>query len=342
MTIALNARFKGRALTGVERYACEIASRMENLRWIAPRANASGLRGHAWEQTVLPWSVGKELLWSPCNTGPLAVRNQVVTIHDCAFLDDPACFSRAFAAWYGWLMPRLAKRVRKIITVSRFSRERILECLGISPEKVAVIYNGVDTAFRPHEESERAAVRMRLRLPERFVLSVGSNAPRKNLARLLEAWELLAPHQPDTSLVLVGAPNSNVFGKTLSGVAPPRTIWTGYLDHTDLPAVYSAATAFVFPSSYEGFGLPILEAMACGTPVASSSAASMPEVAGNAAHYFDHDSAESIAEGICDLLDQESLRRELSERGLVRAAEFTWDRAAQDTHRALSAAALES
>ncbi len=150
MKLAVNGRFQNQRTTGVQRYAHEITKRLSlQAEIVAPRGWNSGVRGHIWEQTVLPQLARGALLWSPCNTGPLSVGRQVVTIHDCACFDHPEAFSRTFAAWYQWLLPRLARRARRVITVSRFSASRLADVCGVDVDQIEVIYNGVDARFRP-------------------------------------------------------------------------------------------------------------------------------------------------------------------------------------------------
>jgi len=335
MYVTVNGRFTTQRVTGVQRYARQLTARKAQWADIAaPRNSAQGVQGHVWEQSVLPMRVGRSLLWSPCNTGPLAVRNQVVTIHDCAFYDHPEGFTRRFATWYRWLVPRLARRIRHIITISRFSRDRLLEYCQLPPSKVTVIPQGVDPDFRPLEPHIVAETRRILGLPENYVLFVGSLAPRKNLARLLEAWRLVSPLHPEMSLVLVGAPN-HVFRDAGLHELPASVHVAGYVAEEHLPAVYAGAQVSVFPSLYEGFGLPVLEAMACGTPVMTSNVTSMPEVAGDAALLVDPYSEESMADGLSRLLADSVLRQQLSERGLQRARTFTWDRTAAATWKLL-------
>ncbi len=189
MDVTVNGRFMSQRITGVQRYAHELLARGgDRLAIVSPRAPAQGVRGHFWEQSILPRHLNGGLLWSPCNTGPLTVRNQVVTIHDCSFHDCPNCFSSMFANWYRWLIPRLARRARRIITVSRFARGRLVEFTGVDEDRIVVIPNGVAEQFSPVPLHFVAEVKRRLKLPERYVLSVGSVEPRKNLPRLLKAW----------------------------------------------------------------------------------------------------------------------------------------------------------
>jgi glycosyltransferase involved in cell wall biosynthesis len=338
MHVSVNGRFEGQRITGVQRYARELLARIgDRLAVVSPGAPIRGVRGHLWEQSVLPRRLRGGLLWSPCNTGPLAVRRQVVTIHDCGFHDHAQSFSPIFAHWYQWLIPRLARRARRIITVSEFSRQRLLEFTGVEPQRVVVIPNGVSNNFAPVDPGTVAAVKQRLGLPSRYVLSVGSLEPRKNLSRLLEAWRMLAPSHPDESLVLVGASSKQFLAVDFAGDLS-SVVFPGYIDDADLPAVYAGATLFVYPSLYEGFGLPVLEAMACGAPVVCSNAASLPEVVGDAGILVDPLDPGAIAEGMRRVLADESLQARLKQGGLEMAGRFTWERAAAATWQVLSAA----
>lgn len=337
MQVQVNGRYLAQRLTGQQRYAREIVSRLaDKLHVIEPAGRAKGVRGHLWEQAVLPWRLSRQLLWSPSASGPLSVRHQVVTIHDCAFFDQAACFSRAFAAWYQFLIPRLAKSSRRIITISQFSKQRIVELCRVPAEKVVVIDCGVDHKFREHTADEIAAVKSRLGLPDRYVLCVGSLEPRKNLSRLLAAWQQVQPQLGELSLVLVGA-KGQVFRDAGLTAAPPAVHLAGYLSDDVLPAVYAGAEFFAYPSIYEGFGLPVIEAMASGVPVLTSNVTSLPEVAGDAAELVDPYSASSIAAGLLRLATDGALRQQLRSRGLARARRFDWDRVAAETWQVLEA-----
>jgi glycosyltransferase involved in cell wall biosynthesis len=202
--IFLNGRFLDQEMTGVQRYAHGmLASLAPRLRVLRPEVALSPTRGHLWEQVVLPRQCGRSLLWSPGNTGPLAKANQVVTVHDASTLDHPEWFSGKFAAWYRFLLPRLARRVRKIITVSEFSKERLIATCSIPADKIAVIHNAIDARFEPASAQAVDALRRRHRLERPYCLYVGSLEARKNVSVLLKVWADLSP--PDCDLVLAGA-----------------------------------------------------------------------------------------------------------------------------------------
>jgi glycosyltransferase involved in cell wall biosynthesis len=317
--------------TGVRRAAEELLARLPSgLRRLAPECGARGARGHWWEQVSLPGRV-EGVLWSPANTGPLGVRDQVVSIYDVATLDHPEWFRREFSAWYRLFTPALARRVRRIIAPSEFTRARLVERCEIDPARVAVVPLGVGLGFRPPDPEASEALRARYpALRGRYVLSLGTLEPRKNLGRLFDAWRGLAGAHRDVTLAVVGAAGT-VFAGTGFDRPPPRVACLGRIDEKDLSALYGNADAFVFPSLYEGFGLPPLEAMACGAPVVASRAASVPEVVGDAAVLVDPLEVESIAEGLGRVLEDEAIRARLRRAGLQRAELFTWDAAAAGT-----------
>jgi glycosyltransferase involved in cell wall biosynthesis len=357
--VVINGRFAGKRMTGTQRYAHEIARRLPaagiaadgadgRVPMIAPSAERcrEGLAGHLWEQAVLPARVGsRRVLWSPTNTGPLLVRRQVVTIHDAAFADHPECFSRQFAAWYNWLVPRLARSAARVITISKYGRDRLAEVCNLPAERIDVIPNGVDPLFRPQPADRVDAARARHGLTGDYVLGVGSLDPRKNLAGLLVAWRQVYAEHPHLTLALAGGANARTFAGTglgtPGGALPPGVKLLGYVDEVDLPPLYAGATSFVFPSLYEGFGLPPLEAMACGTPVVCGLATSLAEVVGDAAEAVESKEPDSIAAGLLRVLGDASRREDLRARGIARAARYTWDRSAAATARVLLEAASE-
>ncbi len=331
--IFLNARYESRPVTGVERYAHEMARRLgDELIPIRPRRPLTGMRAHFWEQCILPGLIPpRRLLWSPANTGPLMVRNQVVTIHDLAPLEHPQWFTPAFARGYGWLWPRLAQRVCHIVTDSEFSRRRIMSLLDVPASKVSVVLVGVDAEqFRPRPAAEVEAVRARYALPEEYALFVGSVQPRKNLGGLLAAWG--QANLPGAVLVVAGEAGAAF---AVSEVQKPAnefatTRFLGRVPDADLPALYSGARLFVMPSLYEGGGLTVLEALACGCPVIAAGNTALPEYAGDLGSILiDPGDTGALAGAIKNVWGDEDLREAVRLRGPEHARSFSWEKSAE-------------
>lgn len=340
--VFINMRSQTAGLHGVQRYTAELQQRLaDRVITVAPGKPMQGVRGHLWEQAVLPRIVGKGLLWSPANTGPLRLANQVLTIHDVASLEHPEWFNAVFAIWYRWLTPELLKRVRRVITVSRFSRERLLTLCNIDESKIVVIPEGVDGRFRPRCAGEIARVRRDLGIPSpHYVLSLAALEPRKNLRRLLAAWSCCLARLPEEIwLVLAGASApSNVFSGVEVADIPPRVHFVGFVADDHLPALYSGALALVYVSIYEGFGLPALEAMASGTVPIVAGNTSLPEVVGDAGLRVNPYDAEEIAAAIERVVDDSDLRETLEARAVRHSRQFSWECAANLTWGVLSEA----
>ena len=337
----LNARILQQPLTGVGRYLSEVLDAWPGetpMRIDPPRWAVRGVKGHAWEQLVLPARVGRGLLWSPVHSGPLAVARQVVTVHDLVPLDHPEWLNRGFARWYRFMLPRLVRRARHVIAISDFTRRRLLETTGLSEDRVTVIPNGVSARFRPPPPVERRQMRQGLGLADtRYLLSVGTLEPRKNLPGLLRAWRLALPRLPDDlELVIAGAPGrASVFAETKMEELPPRVRLAGRVSDEMLPSLYAEAEWFVYLSLYEGFGLPPLEAMACGTPVIVSDIPVFREVVGDAAVTVAPRDEAALADVLQQAVADSKLRRTLAERGPRHAAKFDWRETARRTGEVL-------
>ena len=326
----VNLRTLGQSTTGVQRYLLSLLPYMPaRLNSIKPSHALQGIKGHLWEQFYLPTQLKRRLLWSPGNTGPLGVSQQVLTVHDAAALDHPEWFERKFALWYGAILPRLIRKVRAVITVSQFSKERILRLTGVEPENVHVILNGVDRSFRTVDPDKVKQTRMNLDLTHPYILFVGSLEPRKNLKTLLEAWRLGS--FDGATLAVVGA-SSPVFQRLRFDSIPKGVRLLGRVEDDLLPVLYSGAAGFVYPSTYEGFGLPPLEALACGCPVAVSDIPALREVCGKTAVYFDPLSPEDLSSKLEWLLQLDGGQRaSLAKQGLQRATSYRWETAASET-----------
>jgi glycosyltransferase involved in cell wall biosynthesis len=334
----VNLRTLGYRITGVQRYLLGLLPHMPSeLNSVKPSQPLQGIKGHLWEQIYLPTQLHGRLLWSPGNTGPIGVSRQVLTVHDAASLDHPEWFERKFALWYGELLPRLARKVRAIITVSRFSKERIVQLTGVNSERVHVISNGVDRRYRPADLNRVKQVRAEFDLTSPYILFVGSLEPRKNLKNLLEAWRLGGFE--GATLVVVGASGHMFAGLGLNSI-PQGVRLLGSAEDAVLPALYSGAAGFVYPSLYEGFGFPPLEALACSCPVAVSDIPVHREICGETAMYFDPFSSEDISSKLDALLRLDPAERSsLVERGSRWAATYRWENSASATWRVLQIAA---
>jgi glycosyltransferase involved in cell wall biosynthesis len=333
----INGRFHAHRPTGMQRYAIELCKRFQSKpRMVQPERPLKGVMGHAWEQAVLPRGVVNDLLWSPCNTGPVSVRRHIVTIHDLIPLEHPEWFGARFSLLYRLLIPNLVRRACHLAAVSEFTKSRLVRLLGVDDSKITVIENGVGEEFTIRPETEVSRVRKTLDIPDGpYLLSVCSLEPRKNLARLIEAWMHLGKRRSGATLVIAGGKgNASVFRNVSLNAEPDHVMFTGYVADEDLPALYSGAQAFVYPSLYEGFGLPVLEALACGTRVIASNSTSIPEVAGSHATLIDPLSTTELARAIREVL---SLGPEHSERVArhQHACRFSWRESAASTERLL-------
>lgn len=265
---------------------------------------------------------------------PLSGIPTVLTIHDLIYRLFPRYHKLLNYLYLNLAVPLFCRRATAIIAVSQATRRDLVRYYGIDPAKVTVIYEAAAAGFEPQDPLAVAAVRAHYHLPERYLLTTCVIEPRKNHSRFLRAFDGLSRHDPDLYWVIVGSKGwlYRPFFQQLEGSpARERVIMPGYIRDVDLPAVYSGAVAFVFPSLYEGFGLPPLEAMACGIPVISSDASSLPEVGGRAARYFDpHDEAQMLDVSRTVLADPD-LQAEMRQQGLLQAAQFSWQRAARET-----------
>ncbi len=289
-----------------------------------------------WEQALQPGAVRRaklDLLHGPAFVGPLfSACPLVVTVHDLSFLFFPQSFrtlNRSYLRLFTWLSVRRAQRV---LAVSESTKRDLVQHYGLSPDKVDVVYNGVDSAFRPLPADQVAAFRRQAGLPERFMLFVGTLEPRKNVVRLIEAYARLPKERPP--LVLVGGKGwlyEQIFAQVEALNLSGQVHFAGYVLAGDLPLWYNAADLFVYPSLYEGFGLPPLEAMACGTAVITSTASSLPEVVGKAGLAVDPTDTEALATAMGQMLIAKDLREQMQAEGLAQAQKFSWAKTAQST-----------
>jgi glycosyltransferase involved in cell wall biosynthesis len=304
----------------------------------------------AWEQVLLPVQLARlraDLVHGLVNVLPLATHlPSVVTVHDLSFLRVPETLPAAKRFYLARLCQASVTKARRVIAVSRQTADDLMALLGVPARKLEVIHNGVSDAFRPGDEATSADFRRQRDLPERFILSLGTLEPRKNLEVLLRAyarWRHTSDEAAGVGLVLAGGKGwffDEIFRQVQRLGLTQQVRLPGFVPEAELPDWYRAAELFVYPSRLEGFGLPVLEALACGTPVACSRVGSLLEIVGDSALTFPPDSEDALVACLQLALTQPALRAELQARGLAQAQQFTWERAARETlavYRAIAA-----
>lgn len=357
--IYINGKFLAQPLTGVQRYAIELLQAFDSLladdycvlpspvvllvpaqriqplpklRRIQIREIPSG-NLHLWEQVHLPWAARAALLINLAGSSPLIKFGQVCTFHDTAVFDVPTSFSTNFVRWYRLLFNAQGRLSRRVLTVSQFSKERLVHHLCIDAGKIAVVHCGADHMRRqPADPSVLGKLGVE---PGRYFLAVGSANPNKNFARLIEAFAGL--QNADARLVVVGGSNATVFADSSDTAREDtRIVRAGRLTDDEIKALYCHARAYIFPSIYEGFGLPPVEAMFCDCPVLAARAASIPEICGSGAAFFDPYSVDDIRASMQRALHDDAWLEDLRRAGAVRAETFTWHNAALSLVRVLT------
>jgi len=329
----INARAAAREqMSGVERWAVELSERLPVLRPAAyavahPPPGLAYRAGQAWEQTSLPLRArrrGVPLILSPANLAPLTWPGNIVVIHDAVALSHPEWFSRSYAAWQRRMLPATARRARRIITVSAFSRDEIASFTGVD-DAILVVAGGVDERFGPDADADQA--RQVLGLDGPYVLTVAGVGARKNLAALATSAKELKRR----GIALVSAGSHRAHHGEDARVPSVRAL--GYVDDALLPGLYAGASAFVLPSLHEGFGLPCIEAMASGVAVVAANRGALPQTCGDAAWLVNPESPGEIADALLELVDDGAAARRLRSAGLSRAAQLSWDATARAVDR---------
>lgn len=329
--IIINARFLTQPISGVQRFAIEISKELNksNLQvlFLTPKniihhdlakelnAKVLGkLTGHLWEQLELQTYILRKdaFLISFCNTGPLFVKNQIVTIHDLCFKIHPEWFSKSFSLFYNFLIPKLVKVSKAIITVSNVSKRELIEELNVPAEKITVIYNAVASIF---EESNPLKIGEGKRLIDcDYILTVSSHHPRKNFERLVKAFKLIK--QNDLKLCIIGNVHKNFYSNELA--EDVNVLYLQNISDEELIQYYKNAKFFVFASVYEGFGIPIIEALKVGTPVCVSDIPVFHEICQESILYFDPYDVNDIKDKMIQLLNNSE---EVSNMDFAR---FSW------------------
>lgn len=290
-----------------------------------------------WTHLRLSWEMQRhppDVLFVPAHVIPLRHPRSVVTIHDLGYLHFPDAHPAKSRRMLDWTTRWSARIATRMIAISDATKRDMIANYDIPDARIAVIPHGVSPDFRPADPEAVLTVRSKYHLPERYILAVGTVQPRKNLGRLAAALSLVARAGLPHHLVIAGKPGwlaNNVKAELRASGMRSRLSLLGYVAAEDLPALYSGADAFCFPSLYEGFGLPVLEAMACGTPVVASNTSAIPEVAGEAAILVSPTDVRELGAALVRVLADELRRRELIDRGRQRAGIFTWERTARAT-----------
>jgi len=355
MKIGINGRFLMTKQTGVQRAAINMVTtlirfdrknqyilfvghkELEKHEWSYPNVtlvlsnlrSGETLRNIFWEQIILPKLAKKhkiDVLHSPANMAPLFYKGKsIVHIHDLCFIVNPQWYSFAFRNWYRFVIPRIAKKASQVVTNSNNSRNDLLQYCKTRLDSISLVYWAVDDFFLHSDSKETVLDRPR----EDYILYVGSLEPRKNIKLLVEAYGILRKQNPDikTKLVLIGG-ESPLFAEFTLTIREFKEdiLLTGFVDEENLRKHYREAKILVYPSLYEGFGFPPLEAMASGTPVVTSQSSSLPEVVGDAALTVDASNAPQLADAMFDLLKDQELRNRLIRKGYARVRKFTWER----------------
>lgn len=349
--LIINGRFLTQRITGVQRFALEFVKALDKLIEMddggpkfefvimTPRdvvndiklkniriITVGKLKGHLWEQFELPFYSRGGLLVNLCNTGPLLKRKQIVAIHDAAVYSKPEGFTKTFIYWYRFLFKILSLVACRIVTVSEFSKKELVHYCNVNKNKIRVVSEGWQHIQQT--EADLDVFRKHNISPKKYILAVSSLNPNKNFQGIVKAIEHLGDIGAD--IIIAGGTNPKIFSSS-NNALPNNVKYIGYVTDEELKALYEGSIGFVYPSFYEGFGLPPLEAMACGCPVIVSNVASLPEVCGDAALYVDPYSPEDIAKKIKLLLSDDKLREELKRKGLERAKLFSWEKCAQET-----------
>jgi glycosyltransferase involved in cell wall biosynthesis len=355
--VAIDARLADYRIGGIAQYTIQLAralagleapERFTLLRSARPKMAADTVDGvaaarlltpphHPLEQLALPVEllrVRPDVLHSPDFIPPLRRScRSVITVHDLGFLHYPCTLTGASRRYYSQI-GRAVRSADRIIAVSECTRDDLLKLVQADPDKIDVVLEAADPSFTPVEsEAALAAARRRLGVERPYLLFVGSFEPRKNLVRLLEAFARVR-RELDVQLVLVGRRgwlDEPIFRRLAELDLESQVRVVDAIPNAEMPPVYGAAALLAFPSLYEGFGLPPLEAMACGCPVVASDRASLPEVIGDAGLLVPAEDVDALAEAMLKVLSDAALRAQLVQRGLARARRFSWDRAASES-----------
>jgi glycosyltransferase involved in cell wall biosynthesis len=347
--IAINGRFLSQTMVGVQRVAIEVTKAFDRLLMAAPYSSLAGrieilaprnarehalanipvrkvglLTGYAWEQIELPLHAGRDLLVNLCLLGPVIKRHQMILAHDATVRAMPTNFSLSFRAAYSILVPLLLRHSDRVVTISDFSRREIAKYYGIDAGSIPVCHEGADHITAVAADN---TILDRLQLKGRlFLLGVGINSRNKNIENAIAAF--LKSGLDDTLFVLTGHKDLRVFDYA-PNTTHANVRMAGYVSDAELRALYENALALVFPSRYEGFGLPPVEAMQCGCPVIVSDQGALVEIGGDAVRVCGMDDIDALAQAMRAIHDDAALRKRMKAASLARVRSLTWERMAR-------------
>jgi len=343
----VNGRYLTQKATGVHRYAFEICNKLHEMgvdfhvaipqeihpdyKFSFKTVKCGSLNTHLWEQISLPRylkKIGKPLLVSFTGCGPLFYRNQIMTIHDVSHERYPGWFSPNYYRYYHFMLPRIARKAHAVLTVSRFSKQEIVDVFGIDAAKIHVVHSNVP--FHKKPTREEVLNYKRDSSAERYIVAVSSMDPRKNFERLVAAFNRI--EDKTVKLYIIGMPFKAFNTPDLQKLVGDNIYLPGYISDEALQGMYQNALLSVYPSLYEGFGLPPLEAMTYGCPVINSDIPALREVSEDAALYVDPYDIDNMAAGIEQLIEDEPLRKELQLKGLEQIKKYSWEKSAAQVY----------
>lgn len=344
----VNGRYLTQKATGVHRYAFEICNKLHEMgvdfhvaipqeihpdyKFSFKTVKCGTLKTHAWEQISLPLylkSIGSPLLISFTGCGPLVYKNQIMTIHDVSHERYPEWFSKNYYRFYHYMMPRIGRKAHAVLTVSEFSKREIVETLNIDADKIHVIHSNVPFHDKPSKDEILNFTRDSK--VERYILAVSSMDPRKNFERLVNAFQKI--EDKSVKLYIIGMSFKAFNTPDLQNLVSDNVHLPGYISDEALQDMYQNALLSVYPSLYEGFGLPPLESMTYGCPAINSDIPALREVSEDAAMYVDPYDEEDITHKINELLENESLRKELQLKGLEQIKKYSWEKSAKQVYK---------